>query len=98
MLRYSKDISKNTEGDNDLRSALHGFTLSTFCTVWVSDIPQRTEKSVVFHLFYVIAKDRYDFNGKKFVPAPNLDFKNPTQVARPVAPEKESIIIFEITT
>jgi hypothetical protein len=97
-VEISTDISSNTDGDNDLLFALHGFLLHTWCIAWVKDIPGKREKGVTFALLVAWVTDRYDFNEKKYVPAPNPDYKNLFGVANPVAPDKDEIIIFESNT
>jgi hypothetical protein len=72
--------------------------LKTACVTWIKDIPGKKAKSVTFASLSAQVTDRYDFNEKKYVPAPNPDYKNFFGVSKPVAPDLDEITIFESNT
>ena len=81
-----------SDGDFDLLTSLHGFQLRT--DVRVSGYSYGTEMQLFFNEFLARASDRYDWDPDKHFTVPNPDYNNPFNVANPVAPSQDQIMVY----
>jgi hypothetical protein len=81
-----------SDGDFDLLTALHGFQLRTDVHVDGRDVLGGVW--ITFSSFFARARDRYDWDPDKHFTVPNPDYNNPFKVPNPVAPERETIVVY----
>jgi len=81
-----------SDGDFDLLTALHGFQLET--SVEVRAMGYGSKRTIFFDRFLARAADRYDWDPDKHFTVPNPDHNNPFNVAKPVAPNMDQIIVY----
>lgn len=81
-----------SDGDFDLLTALHGFQLES--SVSVHGYGYGGKVMIFFDQFMARAFDRYDWDPDKHFTVPNPDHNNPFNVANPVAPRMDKIIVY----